>query len=368
MRAEDIVEALQNKLPLLVNDFTNSIAVSSVSVDTAWDGTKTILQVTTADVHALTNGKSVYIKNLFNPTDIVSFTRNGIVGTITTVQEHDLTNGSQPSVFVQDANEAEFNGNFELLNVQNRNVFTVKMTDAGPTTATGSILSLNIAGADKAIGGLRAVSSVNAPTTFLYEVAIEVTQPINNGGFINREPRISASISLDRFIEDSYTPQPNQEGWLCVVMGDSVANKSRRQDIDSTDNIQRTQYFNQKFAQTVDVFVVFPTTSTIAGRSVRDRCEELLQPICQCILFKKFDTLVTAGLFNPLQFNGAGFEQYSTAYYAHRYSFEMTVQMQFEDTVGYETDVAFRDINTTMDLSTGTGELLDEINLDEDAE
>jgi hypothetical protein len=172
---------------------------------------------------------------------------------------------------------------------------------------------------------------------------------------------------VERFV-DSYTKENTGDAWACVVLGDSVANKSRRQDIDSTDNIQRTQFFNQKFAQAADIFVVFPTTSTIAGRSVRDRCEELLQPICQCILFKEFDSLMTAGLFNPLQFTGAGFEQYKEGvYYVHRYSFEMTVQMQFEDTVGFGDDVAFRDIEMTQNFSTGTETMTTDIDLDEGA-
>lgn len=365
MRASDLVAAIQAKIPSLVDDFTTQKSISAITIATAFDGTKTILQVTTISPHLLSNNMSVFLKGVFFPIDITSFTRNGIVGTVTTTQVHDLSNNSQANVTIQDANEAEFNGSFKLLNVSNRNTFTVLMTDAGPVTATGSIKSPDIGGTARTIAGLQAVSSANSATTFLYEVLFEVTEVINNSGTINSQPRVTASISLERFIEDSYTKQSTDEGWICVVIGDSTANKSRRQDIDSTDNIQRTQYFNQKFAQIVEVFVVLPTTSEISARKARDRCEELLQPICQCILFKKFDSLVSAGFFNPLQFTGAGFEQYNTAYYAHRYSFEITVQMQFEDTSGFEDDVAFRDIGLTINPSTGNESLTALIDLDE---
>lgn len=367
MRAEDIVEALQENLPNLVDDFTTQNAISSIGINSGWDGTRTILQITTSNEHGLTNGKSVYLKNVYSPIDISSFTRNGILGTVTTTQRHDLTTGSQDTINIQDANELEFNGDFNLYKVADRHTFTVIMDDSGATTATGSMVSYNIGSYLSDIAGLQTISSVNSATTFLYEVGIEVSQVVNESGVVNAEPRISASISLERFIE-SYTKQDENEGWLCVVVGDSTANKSRHQDIDSTDNLQRTQFFNQKFAQIVEVFAVFPTVGEIAGRNVKDRCEELLQPICQCILFRKFDSLMTAGEFNPLQFTGAGFAQYNTAYYAHRYSFEMTVQMQFSDTAGYyEKDVAFRDIDMTQTFSTGNETMTTDIDLDEDA-
>mgnify|MGYP003146881724 FL=1 len=364
MRAEDITLALLEKLPKLVDDFTSSFDISNVSIISATPS-ESFLEITTATDHGLITGNAVFITNVFVPVEITSFTRSGILGTIVTTNPHDLTTGSQTTANIQGANESEFNGDFTIQSIPDRNTFTVIMPDSGATTATGTLLGVDIGSAISQVGGIVAVTSVPTTTTFQYSVPFEVAvTPFSDLGKAKTKPRISSAISRQHVI-DSYPKQATNEAWLFVVMGDAVANKSKDQTIDSVDNIQRTQFFNQKFAEVVDIFVVFPATQSINGRSVSDRCRELLQPICQCVLFKKFDSLLTAASFNPLQFTSAGFEAYNTATYIHRYSFEQTNQMQFADTVGYDEDVAFRDIALTQQFSTGNEELVSNINLDD---
>jgi hypothetical protein len=101
---------------------------------------------------------------------------------------------------------------------------------------------------------------------------------------------------------------------------------------------------------------------------VRDDAEDLFRPICRSLLFSAFDSGLHVGEQSPLQFVQHGFSSYNTAFYIHAYQFEQTVDLTFDDTVGYDLDVAFRDITLDIKVDIGTGEpsLTADIDLDEE--
>ena len=112
-------------------------------------------------------------------------------------------------------------------------------------------------------------------------------------------------------------------------------------------------------------YVFLPASGEIAGSDARDRCEELLNPICKSVLTAKFPSLVENDN-NPLMLAGHGFEAYNSAYYVHSYTFEATLQMGDSDIYVPSDDVAFRDIGVTMGLDTGTETFTTDINLDDE--
>jgi len=301
MRSSDIVLALSNKLPLLVDDFNGSVEISGI-VNEGYVNPYSSFLITTSSVHNLSSNDTIKLDGCTALTTFSSFVRVGNIGTIITTQEHDLTTNSQLSVTVSGAVEPEFNGQFNLLSVINRFEFTVAINDTGPLVATGVLVSPDIASYSKSLNGLFHVLTIPTLTSFTVQVPMNVTWDINTeNSSVKSAPRISASSTLERFLH-SYTKQPSKEAWIVVVLGDAVANKSKNQTIDAVDNIQRTQYFNQRFAEAVDIYVFYPTTTELSGRSAEDRCRELLQPLCQCVLMETFDSLLTAKNFNPLQF------------------------------------------------------------------
>ncbi len=365
MRASNIVAAIQSKLPLLVDDFTTNVSVTSIATSGFIAGITTVT-VNTATEHGLVTGKRVTLSGVTVPIAITSIIRNGIVAIVTTTTDHDLTNGSQPTVNLSGANESEFNGTFQFLDQSNRRTFRIRMEDSGPTTATGTLLGDNIGSVLNAISGEQAVSAAPTATSFQYLVSIEILeQPVLDGAQAKGDPRISSAVTLEQFT-DSYTKELKGEAWLVVVLGDGIANKSRREDTDATTNLQRAQYFNSKINQTVDVYIYLPTTDSFSGAPERDRCEELLQPLCQCILLKTFSNLLTSTNPNPLQIIGHGAELFNKAFYVHRYNFEAVVQLLFGDTVGYDEDVALRNINGTQNMDTGSEPMTYTIDLDDD--
>jgi hypothetical protein len=357
MRAADIVNQLAAKLPLFSDRFTTNIAVSSL---TQAAGVATATSV----AHGLTAGKQVNIIGAKVPIAISSLTRSGAVGTLVTSTPHDMTAGYSTTVEIANAVEAAFNGTFTILTVPTRNSVTFTMADSGATVATGTPLLLNGSSYLNQYNGLRNIIAAPTPDTFTFAVPATLYSPARGTIYARSLPRISAVLQED-IIVDAYTKQPQNDIWAFVVLGDVTASKSRQTETDAVSNIQRGEHFRVQLIQPVTIYVVVPSAQEQAGRLARDTCEELLKPICQSLLMKRFDSLLTVGMKGPLQFVGHGFAAYSRAYYMHAYQFMQVADMTFGDTVGYDDDVAFRDIGLTIANNLGTGTIATaSINLD----
>lgn len=358
MKAQDIVNQLAVILPSFVDDFTTQVAVTSLT------RSGTTVTANTAAAHGLAVGEQSNITGAQTPITVTSIDRVGIVATLVTAADHDLTEGEGATVQISGATEAEFNGTFTLLTEPNRRTLTFQVADSGPTTATGSPLLLNGSNIFQSYNGLQNVTAVPTTTSFQYEVTDATLFTPAAGTIVAKSnPRISAAVEFERII-DAYTEQKINEAWLFVVLGDSLADKNRNIDTDSTDNIQNGNFFNQRLIQNIQLYVILPTSAEIAGRSSRDRCEELLKPICQSILGVKFASLVE-NTNNPLMITGHGIQAYSTAYYAHQYAFEATLQLGPTDIFVPSDHVAFRDMDVTIGLDVGTETFNTKIDLDD---
>lgn len=358
MRAQDIVNQLAVILPSLVDDFTDQFNVTALTRS----GTTVTIDTTTA--HGLATGRQLIVTGALTPISITSIDRVGIVATMVTSTDHDLTENAGFDVQISGATEAEFNGTFTLLKVPNRRTITFIVDDSGPTAATGAPLLLNGSSPLQSYNGLQEVTVVPTTTSFQYEVADSTLfTPAAGSIVVKTNPRMSAAVEFDRIL-DVYTKQAPSSAWLFVVLGDAVASKNRNIDTDSTDNIQRGHYFNQRIIQSVSIYVLLPSSAEIAGRSARDRCEELLKPICRSILTAKFPSLVENNN-NPLMLTGHGVQAYNSAFYVHQYAFESTIQLGASDIYVPSDDVAFRDIDLTNGLSLGAETFNTLIDLDD---
>jgi len=358
LRAVDIVNQLAVYLPTFADDFTTQISVTSLT------RSGTTVTATTAAAHGLAVGSQANINGAETPIAVTSITRTGIMAEMVTSADHDITENAGFDVQISGATEAEFNGTFELLTVPNRRTIRFLVADSGPTSATGSPLLLNGSNVFQSYNGLRSIAAVPTTTSFQYEVSdTSLFTPATGTIVAKTSPRISAAVDFERLLE-SYTKQQVDEAWLFVVLGDSVADKNRSIDTDSTDNIQRGNYYNQRIIQNIQFFVFLPTSAEIAGRSSRDRCEELLKPICNSVLGHSFPSLLE-NTNNPLMLSSHGAQAYNGAFYAHQYSFEATLQLGPSDIFNPQDDVAFRDIDLTTGLDVGTETFNTLIDLDD---
>lgn len=357
MKSNDIVNQIARVLPTLVDDFTTQIAIDSVT------RVGTIATATTTAAHGLVVGKQANITGAQTPITITDIDRNGMIATLITDTDHDMTENAGFNVQISGANEAEFNGTFVLLSVPNRRTLTFVIDDSGPVSATGLPLLLNGSSPLQSYNGLKLVEAVPTPTTFEYSVPDNIFTPANGTIIAKTNPRVSTAVDFDRLVA-AYTKQQPDEAWLFVVLGDALASKNRQIDVDSTDNLQIGHYFNQRIIQAVSVYVFLPASGEIGAADARDRCEELLKPICNSILGVRFPSLVENSN-NPLMLTGHGLQAYNTAFYAHQYAYEATIQLGQSDVFVPEDDVAFRCIDMTMGLDVGTETFNTLIDLDD---
>ena len=365
MKAIDIVAQLAVRLPMFSDKFTTNVSITSL---TRSGSTAT---ADTASAHGLAVGSQTNIVGAESPITISSLTRVGTVGTLVTATDHDLTKfitGTQ-LVSISGAVEVEFNGDFTLLAVANRTTITFTMADSGATTATGTPLLLNGSSYLQAWNGLFSVVSVPTTTQFTYTLATLPPLTTATGTISARSlPRISSGISVERILQAYTKGESIDDVWAFVVLGDVIASKNRAIDSDAVDNLQRGNEYRQQLIYPFDVLTLVPASSTIAAREARDLAEDIFRPLCQSLLFSKFDSNLYVGAQNPVIFVDHGFAFYNSATYGHTYAFQAVADLTFDDTVGYDDDVAFRDVTVNMGIDIGTqvDKLTADINLDDE--
>ncbi len=356
MKSQDVIYQLMAKLPSLTDLFTDKFALASIT------SSGLLATAVSAAPHGLITGANVTIIGARSPIAIQSFSRTGIVGTILTQTDHDLTLGYKTTVETSGAVEAQFNGTFEITNILNRRSIVVKMADSGPLTSTGTryVHDAETYG----YNGFKVVTVVN-PTTFTYAIPKALPLPASGTPFACGGYRITGSVSIDRYLA-SYTKLANAKLSACVVLGDTLASKDRNVAVDSSYHAGTGQAYIQKLVQPFSVYVIAPCVDEIAARKTRDDMEDVFPFITKSLVGVRFGTYLAANKEFMTTFVSHGILQYNNgAYYVHEYNFESLAQLTVKDTVGEDFNVAFRDIDLTMNVSTGSEQLTSDINLDE---
>jgi len=351
VRALDVVSRLASVLPTKTPYFTRTVPVSALT------GSGTVMTAVCGEKHNLDPGDVVVILGAVVPISITSLVRVGTVGTLVLASKHDLTPAVATTVTISGATEADFNGTFEITNIIDNLTIQFTMPDSGAVTATGSPVLEGAESALRQFNGAYAVLETPTESTFTFAHALAATLPTPIGTITARvKPRISATATPDRIIQ-VYTEQETNDLWAFVVLGDVVSSKSRAIKSDGVDRLQSNNYYRQQIIQPFTLYVLMPTAGSVAGRPARDLAEDLFQPICQSLLFKAFDSRLYSGAESNLVFDSHGTSSYDTSVYVHAYNFEQTVDLNFEDTVGPDLDVAFEciDLTLTPEVDGGTG-------------
>lgn len=365
MKAEDIIKALVAKLPTLTDKFCDRVAIDSITQ------AGLVATATIAAGHGRTDNELVTITGAVSPITITSITRTDATAIVVTAADHDFTispretaRGFTQDVILSGATEAEFNGAFNLLSVDNRRTFTIEVADSGPASATGAPILENGANALQQFNGSFNIT-VLSPTQFTYPLLSAVTNDATGAPVMNSGHRISGAVTIERFL-DAYTKQSIDDWWCAVVLGDVIASKGRQNRSDSTDEFNDNQHYQQTVTQPFGVYLVAPSSNTVAARSQRDEMEEIVPLVMQSVLLTKFSTGFTADKYKRATFTAHGFFLYNGPVYVHEITFEQNAELIFADSVGNDLDVAFRDIDLTIGTNLGTTELEALIDLDEE--
>lgn len=342
MRAEEVALQLARRYPLEDGSLTKNVEVRSLVRSGA------VMTAETVDSHGLAAGQNVAIAGAVTPIAVAVLTRTGTTAFLETAAPHDLTEAIAGEVTISGAVEANFNGTFEVTGVPSRLRLTLAIADSGATVATGTIVVLGAASALNSYDGLYEVLDAPTPTSFRF--SHPKTSLANPVGTIEArtKPRIAIGVSPERLVS-MYTEQKQSEKWLFVVLGDVDPSKSRDVRSDAFDNQQRGNELRQQILQNFSLLLFAPATDELSGARARDDAEALFRPICRSVLGFNFESgLYVGNSQGRAQFTGHGFLSYDSAVYVHRYSFQQVVDLVFEDSVGPDLDVAFRDLEFAL--------------------
>lgn len=382
MKAQDVVNQLAKIVPRYTSGFSAAVGVQSATV------AGTTVTVTTDAAHNLQNDSDgnpprVSITGINAPVqiDTASFLRVGSSATFETLQDHDLTlserdkaNGGK-TIAISGANEAEFNGAFQLIGVgvPNRRKLIIAVADAGPTTISGSPLVDNANGS--IFNGLVA-AAITGPSTFTYELAQAYPlDGVTTGAVVQVSIRVLSVLDIEQYLRTVYTKKLIGADTLVVQLGDVTASKNRNEESDAGNSSSAEYAYTPTLIQPFAVYVIQNVTDDLTAAAARDKVEsEYVPAIFHAVLRAPFNTGFTYSGFRAT-FTGHGVFAYSeetsknTAIYVHEITFEQLAQITSVDTVERGDTVAMRDVSYTLNIDQGTGEALTaNVNLDNDAE
>jgi uncharacterized membrane protein YqgA involved in biofilm formation len=336
MKTVDIVSQLQTIIPRYTNMFSDEISISSLTCSGS------TITATTSIVHGLVTGQQVNIVGAITPITITNLTEINGQGVATTASDHDLTLGYQSTVTIIGADQPQYNGTFDLIDVPNRYNFVYQLTtQPSIRPATGTIFLQSTL--KYGYNGLQTIT-VTSPTTFTYVITSTPESPAQGTISLRANTRISGTINVDRFIE-SYTKQLQDQIWLVVALGAASASKDRFIFSDATYTHTTGQDFRQRIISPFSVYAFIPTINSISGMNERDLAEDLAVLIFKSILRFKTPTLFSDQTSFGITFSGHDFYQYNYAYYIHEYKFEQNYDLTYMDTIDTDDSRAFRDID-----------------------
>lgn len=372
MKAQDIVEKLSAEIPKYTDGFSTSVAITGMSV------LGSTVTVSTATAHGLSDGQGVAILGVKAPVqiDTASFARVGTTATFETLQDHDLTlsqrdiaNGGK-TITISGANEAEFNGTFQLIKVANRRKLLISVIDAGPTTISGAPIVEDANG--DIFNGLFPVTNI-APTTFDYDISVAYpVTPVYQGATAQTTIRILKVLDIEQYLQDVYTNAGVDNDLLVVQLGDVSQSKKRNEETDASSSTVGEDSFTPTLIHPFAVYIVMNVTNDLTGANARDKVEfEYIPAMFKSVCRARFDTgflnsgyratFVGHGVFAYSDINGK-----NKALYVHEVTFEQLSLLTKSDMVGPDADVAMRDVSLSITTDIGTGELAADINLDEE--
>jgi len=355
----DVINKLIESVPNFTGDITDNFNVNSMSASGS------IVTVICDEPHGMKTGANAFLMGAQTPLSIASITRTVTLATLVTDDDHDLTFEDDLKINLSGSTEAEFNGEFDVVEVKNRKTIVFEVADSGPASATGSPVLLDGASYIQDYNGLHEVTGVPSPTSFTFARDAALPAPVGVA-VVRTRPRVSGGVVPQELV-NYYTSQSQGKAWLFAVLSSSRGSKDRMIEADSISNSPENTLFRQQVVQQMSVFAFFTVTNDINGVKASDQAQKIFVPICRSILRHRFDSLFAVGKQGTLAFTGHQVFFFDGSVYAHEFDFELTSDLTFDDTIGAPLSVAFRDIVPTYSPQVGgTDTLSGDVDLDEE--
>lgn len=335
VKALDVIKQLHAVMPTLNNYFTEQLSITSLT------RSGTTVTAVTPVPHGLVTGRYVTILGALSPVLISSLTRVDNIATATTTTPHDLTGGWQSVAKISGADQADYNGDKELIERLSAYKFTFKVQNEPVTPATGTIYLQE----QRAQGynGRHLVTVVD-PTTFTYQITQTPLSPAQGTIVARKGIRISGGATIERCLE-AYTKQVSSALWGFVVLDDVVTSKDRRTSSDATSTLQNQNDYRLREIYPFSVYVVAPANSKYAALTIRDSMSDIAADLYKSILGVSFpSTLSNNQNFQVVPVSN-GVSLYNGAIYVHRFNFEASNDVTYCDIVDPDYTVAFRNVH-----------------------
>jgi len=333
MKTLDIIKQLQAALPKYTDKFSEKISVSSLTKS----GTTAIA---TSTAHGLVTGDYVYMQGavLRNP---ITITRIGEIATAVTTYDHDLTLFSGEGdrfITIGGATQAAYNGSKKLLSVIDKKTFTFEVTGSPATPATGS--PYLVEDLQDLYNGWKSVTRLT-DDTFSYTMRKEPYVNASGTIYAHKNMRISGGATFERCLE-GYTAKAQNTYWAFVVLGSTAATKDRNNLTDSIYRPDGQIDYRQSLYQAFSVYIIIPAVQSLAARDLRDDVEDMRGYLIHSLAGVTFNSGFSGGAQFKCVFNSDDVEDYAGPYYIHRFNFENSWDINFEDIVDPELSVAWR--------------------------
>lgn len=324
MKAFDVIEQLQKELPQNTNLFSEEIALIALGRS----GSEAI--ALTATPHGFITGQYVNIVGAFGKNLWASSSISGPIVTVITLEPHDLTKGFDETVEIEGADQAEANGQFNLIDVVNSFTFTYLIKDNIPGSITGNVFLKQQFRLNNYNG--RHQITVISDTEFRYDISNLVIEQTVGDIFARHSHRISGALSPERAL-NAYTKQDSSKLWAFVLIENSTTSKSRAIDSDPIDRIGYGSVYRQPLMTEMAILVFSPMTNEISGRFTRDLMQDITVFLCRSVLRLKPPKRFNENVIDRVIYVGDSTEGDSNSFYAHRFSFQHIEDITILDTI-----------------------------------
>jgi len=348
MRIREIEYQLRTYIPLHTDKFVSWSSVVSYSVST------NIATIQTTLSHGLSVGDIVHLRDVIFPNPITSLTQSQGVGTAILQHDTDFTFPNSETITISGANEADYNGTFNIISIPDRQTINFDIPFTAPVTATGSPVSeeVNLL----RYNGLFQVVSIPTATTFTIAVDGPNFIALSGVEFYNiADVRIVGEISEERML-NSYTNQDIDVWWMFIVA--STSNVSKNKDIATDFDFSYSQgdYIRQQVQESFTLYVVVPSQDTITTVDDQDICRNELKLSIINSIVGFFPLKLYRNSYEGVYYESDSISTYNTSYYIHAYNFSTTVNLASPDTfvpnsIAIKT-IEFNHIDTIKDVKS----------------
>lgn len=370
MKIASIINQLASELPNYDDRFADVTDITTLETS------GTLATAVTATNHNLTTGTYVLITGTIDVSQIVSLElSNGIV-TGRTATDHGLdmamnyktltAKNPPPQVEIIGADQAIFNGTFDLRSTPNRTAFTFKLNEPDQIATGVDIRSFKYN--SYRFFGAKQVTVID-PTTFTFAVDAGYDGFIGGDNKkVQANVRVSGAVNLDR-AQASYTAQNPNKYWAIVLGGTTTSSKDRNILNDAVAAQSQNSEYRIRLIEDFDIAIFIPTAKEISGRLAFDNFEDVKVNVLNSTLGFSVTSQYNSDENFQLTFVSSEIVYYDTTYMIGVIRLQTLQDVTYGDTIRRRSFFPARDIDYTMDIDVESGnadDLLFTIDLDDD--